>query len=244
MAWLRTLGPLQADFSIPSITFQHNHESITLRGDPNPHPTKFTFHQICHLMHTNSVASFHLLSIEPVKHSPMPNDSSQTTASTTSQFQPEIQNLLTHYPTMFQPPHNLPPSQAHDHRIPLLPNTPPVNAKPYSYPHSQKETMITLIHEMLHDGTIIPSTSPFSSPVLLVRKKDGSWRFCVDYRALNAVTIKDRFPIPTIVELLDELGNASIFPRSICARDITRLELPQRTLIKLHFVHSMGIMSS
>jgi hypothetical protein len=215
MEWLRTLGPLAADFSIPKISFKHNDTDITIAGDPKTLRTLSTYHHLCHLVQTNSIASIHLLTFQPTNTPELTtvNKDKESFNTLLSTLPTKIQNILKLYPTIFQPPHGLPPQRSHDHQIPLQPNTTPINIKPYRYPHSQKEAMTTIIKDMLKDGIIKPSTSPYSSPVLLVRKKDGTWRFCVDYRALNAVTVRDRFPIPTIDELFDELGSASIFTK-------------------------------
>nr|GEX79774.1 retrovirus-related Pol polyprotein from transposon 17.6 [Tanacetum cinerariifolium] len=102
----------------------------------------------------------------------------------------------------------LTPHRLVDHGIHLLPNTKPVNMRPYHYPHYQKGKMEKLVNDMLSQGIIRFSHRRFSSPILLVKKKDGSYRFCVDYRALNAATVNDKFLIPMVDEMFDELGRA------------------------------------
>jgi hypothetical protein len=124
---------------------------------------------------------------------------------------PEVQAVVDQFKHLFAEPSALPPRRACDHRIPLIPGAQPVAVRPYRYSPALKTEMETQVSDMLQAGLIQPSFSAFSSPVLLVRKKDGTWRFCVDYRLLNALTVKSKFPIPVIDELLDELSLARWF---------------------------------
>lgn len=125
----------------------------------------------------------------------------------------ELGEILTEYADVLEKPHALPLDRPTNHRINLLLGSQPVNVRPYRYPHYLKSEIEKLTKEMLHQGLIQPSISPYSSPVLLVKKHDGEWRFCVDYHTLNAITIRDLFPIPTMDELLDELQAAMIFSK-------------------------------
>eukprot|EP00253_Pinus_taeda_P026095 PITA_26095 len=115
---------------------------------------------------------------------------------------------------VFDKPHELPPSRGeHDHSITLVPGAQPPNVCPYRYPFAQKNEIEKIIKELLEAGVIRPSISPYSSPVVMVLKKDGEWRMCPDFRALNKLMVKDKFPIPVVDDLLDELNGAQFFTK-------------------------------
>ncbi|KAJ0547862.1 putative nucleotidyltransferase, Ribonuclease H [Helianthus annuus] len=121
--------------------------------------------------------------------------------------------LVSRFPRVFQVPKGLPPQRPFDHRIVLKEGTSPISIRPYRYPAVQKDVIEKTTRELLDSGVIQNSQSSFAAPVVLVKKKDGQWRMCMDYRRLNEVTVKDKFPIPLIDELLDELAGATFFSK-------------------------------
>lgn len=124
-----------------------------------------------------------------------------------------LQSLLNKFKQLFVEPTELPPTRSIGHTIPLVPEHKMVNQRGYRLPHHQKDAMETIVAQLLHSSLIRPSLSPFSSPAILVKKKDGTWRMCIDYRQLNSQTIKKKNPIPVIEDLLDELHGATIFSK-------------------------------
>jgi len=124
-----------------------------------------------------------------------------------------MEALLAEFEPVFADPQGLPPARSCNHKITLTPGAQPVAVRPYRYPVAHKDELERQCATMLAQGLIRRSLSAFSSPVLLVMKPDDSWRFCADYRALNAITVKDAFPIPVVTELIDELRGAKFFTK-------------------------------
>jgi len=115
---------------------------------------------------------------------------------------------------VFSTPQGLPPSRGvHDHSIPLVPGSLPPNIRPYRHPFFQKNEIEKMVQELLNRSVICPSTSPYYSPMVMVLKKEGSWHMCPDFCALNKLTIKNKFPIRVIDDLLDELSGAYFFTK-------------------------------
>ena len=128
--------------------------------------------------------------------------------------QPELKVLLDKHAVVFENPTSLPPRRLKDHTIPLIPGARPVSVRPYRIAPHLKDELEKQIKELLDSGMIRHSNSAFSSPVLLVKKKEeGTWRMVVDYRQLNAITEKGKYLVPVIDELLDELAGACWFSK-------------------------------
>lgn len=126
------------------------------------------------------------------------------------------------------------------HRI-ITDDASPIRQQPYRVSSKEREAIEKQVKEMLEDDIIQPSSSPWSSPVVLVRKKDGTLRFCVDYRKLNSVTKKDTYPLPRIDDSLDRLRRAKYFSSIDLRSGYWQIEVDERDREKTAFVTPDGL---
>ncbi|KAL1199722.1 hypothetical protein V5N11_012991 [Cardamine amara subsp. amara] len=160
--WLSKLGTCHCNWNTNEFSFLHNNEVVQLWGEINL--SKTLLHGQVRSGKSRRLPSGLLVSFQV-------HSASDNTDHTT---EPTIQQVLAEYSKVFEEPSSMPPLRNREHRIELLPGTKPISTRPYRYPHAYKTIIETMVAEMLASGVIRQSKSPFSSPVLLVKKKDNS----------------------------------------------------------------------
>jgi hypothetical protein len=175
------------------------HEIIKLQADPD--------NELCTIFVTQNESKESIneseLPLNPIELNPAPRSVNE-----------HEERIIQEYKDVFAPiPKGLPPERAHDHRIELLPNSQPISKPAYRLAATELDELKRQLDKLLEHGHIRPSKSPYGSPVLFVKKKNGEMRMCVDYRALNNITVKNSYPLPRIDELLNRLSLAKYFSK-------------------------------
>nr|AAR89003.1 putative polyprotein [Oryza sativa Japonica Group]ABF96826.1 retrotransposon protein, putative, Ty3-gypsy subclass [Oryza sativa Japonica Group] len=150
--------------------------------------------------------------------------------------------IVCEYPEVF--PEDLttmPPKREIEFRIDLAPGTAPIYKRPYRMAANELAEVKKQVDEQLQKGYIRPSTSPWGAPVIFVEKKDKTKRMCVDYRALNEVTIKNKYPLPRIDDLFDQLKGAKVFSKIDLRSRYHQLRIREEDIPKTAFTTRYGL---
>ena len=128
---------------------------------------------------------------------------------------PKVLDVLESFKDVMPPelPKRLPPKREVDHKIELVPNAQPSAQAPYRMSPSELEELQKQLKELIDTGFIRPSKVPYGASMLFQCKHDESLRLCIDYRMLNKLTVKNKYPIPLITDLFDQLGGARWFTK-------------------------------
>ena len=149
--------------------------------------------------------------------------------------------VVNEYPDVFpEELPGMPPDRDVEFVIDLVPGTAPIAKRPYRMAASELAELKKQLEELQRIGFIRPSSSPWGAPVLFVKKKDGSMRLCVDYRALNEVTIKNKYPLPRIDDLFDQLKGARYFSTIDLRSGYFQLKIRESDILKTAFVTRYG----
>jgi len=149
--------------------------------------------------------------------------------------------VVCEYPDVFpEELPGMPPDRDIEFIIDLIPRTGSIAKRPYRMATDELKDLKEQLQELQEKGYIRPSSSPWGSPVLFVRKKDGSLRMCIDYRSLNEVTIKNKYPLPRIDDLFDQLQGAKYFSKIDLRSGYYQLKIRPSDVPKTAFVTRYG----
>jgi hypothetical protein len=135
----------------------------------------------------------------------------------------------------------MPPEREIEFIIDLLPGTTPISKRPYRMGVNELEELKKQLRELYSKGYIHPSSSPWGAPIIFVEKNDGTQRMCVDYRSLNEVMIKNKYPLPSIEDLFDQLKGACVFSKIDLRSGYHQLRIKASDIPKTAFTTRYGL---
>jgi len=228
--WMYDVSPVTLDLPLRLLTVHQNGKPIELTDHTLPPQKCILTEEVMNKLLSKSILGY-IIQINAL-HTERQEIVQKLSA--------EIEELINSFAEVFSEPTSLPPSRTCDHSVTLQPGAHPPNLRPYRVPHMQKDSMEKIITKLLKSGEIQASLSPFSSPAVMVRKRDGSWRLCIDYRLLNSITIKNKFPMPVIEDLLDEIYGATIFSKLDLLSGYHQIRMNTTDILKTAFKTHMG----
>jgi hypothetical protein len=135
----------------------------------------------------------------------------------------------------------LPPDRDVEFVIELMPGAGPITKSPYRMSPDELDELKKQLKKLLEQGFVRPSASPWGSPVLFVEKKDGTKRMCIDYRTLNSMTIKNKYPLPRIDDLLDRFKKAKFFSKIDLSSGYHQMKIREQDITKTAFTTRYGL---
>ncbi len=151
-----------------------------------------------------------------------------------------FEKLLKEFESLAAPISGLPPQRPVGHTINLVPGMPPPYRRAYRLSPAERAEVERQVAELLRLGFIEPSASPYGAPILFVHKPDQTLRMCCDFRALNKITVRDRYPLPRIDDLLDQVGGCRVFSSLDLQQGYHQVLIPEEDRAKTAFVTHLG----
>ena len=227
--WLSAHDPL-ISHRTNAITFEHRGKMVTINANLERHKSLISASTFSRQIRRGTKAFALLLNPEDSGPSLPPSE-------------PQIKEILEEFKDVFpnELPNGLPPARSQDFKIELVPDAAPIKKGLYRLSTKETEELRSQLHDLLEKGFIQPSSSPWGSPILFVNKKDGGFRLCVDYRALNKVTVKNSYPLPRIDDIFDQLTGAKFFSKIDLRSGYHQIRLHKDSIPKTAFRTRYGL---
>jgi hypothetical protein len=229
--WLSTLGPITTNYKTMEMSFtEETGKKVVLRGMTGNIPRVVT-----------SKCMEVIFQREDIVNAAKCRISVRVDKRGEAHYAPKIKRIMDRHNKVFEPiPPGAPPDRGFEHIIELEEGEKPVITTPYRHPKKYNDEIEKAIKELLDMGHTRPSSNPFTSSIVLVKKKYGTMCMCIYYMALNKKTIKNRYPIPQIDELLDELHGVVYFTKIDLRFGYHQIKMREKDIPKMTFRCNYG----